>query len=137
MAVLFLALATPAEASPTRLAVLEVELQGGTAFLEWRLAPEGVGPAPSIDAWIVTKWTDDGQSTEILLPGSASSYTDVDVEAGRLYVYTVTYEEQGVRAFPSNPVFFSTGCFLILKCFPLNFDLPFPWVDEDCLAICI
>lgn len=133
LALLLLALATPAGASPTRLVVLDVEPQGGAAFLEWRLEPDGVGPAPAIDAWIVTKWTDDGQSTEISLPAGASSYTDFDVEAGRLYAYTVTYEEQGVRAPQSNPVLFATDCFFIFDCNPFHM---FPSNLDCLLTIC-
>jgi hypothetical protein len=132
LALLMLAFSTPAQATSTWPVVLTVADQGGSAFLQWQFGPTGVG-VPSPELWIVTKWTDGGQPIEIVLPGSASSYVDSDVEAGPVYAYTVSYVDDGVRSPPSNPVVFLGGC--PIRCPPVDFNKPFPWIDLDCICL--
>lgn len=118
LALLLLAFAAPAQAASVSPVVLTVENQSGAAFLEWEFSSVGVG-TPSVEYWVLTKIADDGTTIDIILPASASSYTDFDVESGRIYAYMVSYVEDGLRMPPSNPVIFPPGCTLIFHCDPL------------------
>jgi hypothetical protein len=135
-----LASASPAQADSAWPVVLTVHDDDGAAHLEWALAPAGLGPAPGVEGWILTRWTEDGQATVIELPGTASSYVDTDVEAGQSYAYTVRYVEAGQQGPPSNPAVYSSLCTefpFLWDCHPLSLqdDEGIPILVEDCLCI--